>query len=654
MPVPKSISPEISRLRPPAPPGAYPLFFGLALAAFGGYLALGGFGVLPLPDKVRVPYWVVGMVGISLVFGGGLLLERVVAGRAASRAQDSADRQWPWDFPWDAGGCTHTPAGQWRQSLLGLCFMGAFLLPFNWIALFHPDREIWVQLIVVLFDAIPATLLYLLLRQSLQYLKYGKSQIAFAHFPYAPGETVRFDFSPNRFSPITFTLRFLEETYQVVGSGEDEKTVSRCLMHWSAAQTLWPPPAAESVPVEFALPEETAWVTDFSDGARVRYWEVLAVATQPGLDFRASFLLPVYDCRPQDAVSHPRRPLPARPVLLRLPYLYETALPLAVLAIVAGLWIAPPAPAQRLAATLRQTWALSQVQDLLTHIPWQDVQPDAVAVRLAADGRLWLLSTYHLARFRGNDGENLLDAARFQSLFGKREALLSLAVTAPQEAWAGSRDGGLLHYKDGRWLREDTPLRRPVDAMAVENGVLYVAGEEGLWRRTPAGKLQRVEGADVLGPAQVLAGDGRGTLYAAFREELWRLRDGSWQFLWRGDTRDYEITALHPASDGSLFVGSHDGLHQLDATGQPLAHHLAGEWITAVLLDGEALWAGTWPAGGLRLRYHGRWSTLNEPLGLPAAGVSALAVDGQGRLWIALHSAGAWRLDAADILDALP
>jgi hypothetical protein len=652
--MPESISPEIPQLRPPAPPGIYPLLLGLSLLAFGAYMALGGFGVVRLPEHVLMPYWVVGVTGLSIIFACFMLFEQIVRGYLGNRSPGGGHgaSDWPWfrDYPWDASGYTYSPAGQCRYLFIGVCFFAAFLTPFNWIALFHRDRELGFQLGVALFDLILLGICYAFIRQFLRYLKYGKSQIAFAGFPYAPGKLARFSFSPNRFAALKVTLRFLEGTYEVGRDSDgEEKTICTYLMHWSETQTLQPPSSAREVPIEFMLPNEAAWFTDFSDGTHIYYWEVLVESTQPGIDFRAGFLLPVYDCRNEDAIFRSRPAIPPR----RFPLAYTLGFPFVLLLVLGGLWLAPPAPLHNIAVLLQRTWAMSRVPDLITRVPGIH---SAMEVQRAVDGRVWAMSTYDVVRLVRDEKETLMDMARFKSLFGEAASFSALLLTTANEAWIGSWHGSLFHYQNNQWQLDSAqgePLRKQIKALAMENGMLYLAGEEGLWQRTPEGKLERVKGASVLGAVNALAGDGRGTLYVAFRRDLWRLRDRSWKMLWEGNAMDYEISALKLSPDGSIWVGTHNGVYQLDAAGKSHSHQLVGDWVSAILPHESALWVGTW-MNGLRMQYHGQWNSVDETLGLPPDSITTLAMDAQGQLWLALYGGGIYRFDAPTLLDRLP
>ena len=78
---------------------------GLPFVGFGGWLALAGFGLIPLPGKANAPLWVIGWCGVSLALVGLLLgaqgLRGILSRRVGrSRAWRHPNRPWYADYPW--------------------------------------------------------------------------------------------------------------------------------------------------------------------------------------------------------------------------------------------------------------------------------------------------------------------------------------------------------------------------------------------------------------------------------------------------------------------------------------------------------------------------------------------------------------------------
>ncbi|HWT16938.1 MAG TPA: two-component regulator propeller domain-containing protein, partial [Patescibacteria group bacterium] len=127
----------------------------------------------------------------------------------------------------------------------------------------------------------------------------------------------------------------------------------------------------------------------------------------------------------------------------------------------------------------------------------------------------------------------------------------------------------------------------------------------------------------------------------------------------RYDSRDglSENTANAIVRDelGFYWFATDTGLNRFDgrrfgAPPAPIASELEGVSIRALLVDGDALWLGTRHDGVKRIDLRRESITHLRPgdHGLPAAGITAMTLDADGRVWCATDGAGVVRIDWRD------
>jgi len=243
--------------------------------------------------------------------------------------------------------------------------------------------------------------------------------------------------------------------------------------------------------------------------------------------------------------------------------------------------------------------------------------------RGAPAGEIWVGTTAGLARY---------DPAReaFTRVSGAAD-VTALAVDAAGGAWAGLRDGGLLHVlPDGRTRRfrhePGNPTSLPDDtvfAVAVDaRNRVWVGTSRGVARLSPGRGRTQVFPSDSAGlaPVSAIAPRAGGGAYVATQGTgVWRLTPS---------TGRYEPVAELPRTVRS---------------------------VSAVLEDaGGTLWAGTlgdglWrlAPGGEAVRYGNR---PDDDASLASNEVAALMQDRQGVLWVATYDG----LDRTDVSRGTP
>ncbi|MDH3590791.1 MAG: hypothetical protein OER88_02875 [Planctomycetota bacterium] len=286
--------------------GLTAVLMGIPFMGMGGWFALAGLEVVPLPGKAHAPLWVIAAIGTSFFLAGLMVFGHGLRGMAVRRRRRRLevlhpDRPWLLDFDWDPAGVRDRAGVRWFNALQSLVLFAVFLAPFHWWAFFSGKGPWMIKAMVVLFDLIPLWLVYQTLYLFAQHLKYGSARLRFARFPFPPGGAVEVVFFPNRFRALNCRLRFVEERFEERGSGENRSTHHVVEQHYELEQTVEVNPARPEVSLSLPLPSDETWVTAMSESP-IRYWELDIRAEEPGIDFHASFPLPVYAAR-----TRPRR-----------------------------------------------------------------------------------------------------------------------------------------------------------------------------------------------------------------------------------------------------------------------------------------------------------------------------------------------------------
>ncbi len=214
------------------------------------------------------------------------------------------------------------------------------------------------------------------------------------------------------------------------------------------------------------------------------------------------------------------------------------------------------------------------------------------------------------------------------------------------EFWVGTNRGLTVGRKqqDG-WRFESTNLLAPVTQLALrDDGTLLIATREGLFAQTPGG-TPRAVGPFTGSVVRALMVAPDGAVWVGGPRGLWRWHQDVWTELHpAGPSGANAVTALYVDRDGTMWVAMRSAKIFLarpadhfvidDSSGLPSRN------VRAVLHEaGIGLWVST--TRGLALARDGRAT----PVALPGnASAGSLAADVDGRVWVALGSAGIARL----------
>ncbi|HZH75172.1 MAG TPA: two-component regulator propeller domain-containing protein [Archangium sp.] len=272
-----------------------------------------------------------------------------------------------------------------------------------------------------------------------------------------------------------------------------------------------------------------------------------------------------------------------------------------------------------------------------------------------AEGNLWI----------GTEARGLhrLQDAPFSTL-GPPEGLAHEMVLAIHEArdgglWFGTVGGGVSRLRDGRvtsWSTRDGLLLDRVRSIAeTPDGVLWFGTRVGI-SRFRAGTFTSFDAAQGLGDPRAfqLAVDAAGTLWVGTPTGLFRWGGERFEsFTPSGGLPDQEPTLLRPSAAGGLWVGTKGGglVHLLDGRTTPLAS--GGEALegNVLALHEEAegsLWIGT--GEGLYRWKAGRLRRFTRAEGLPDERAFQLLSDGRGHLWMSGNK-GVFRMPLAELED---
>ncbi len=272
------------------------VLFGLPFVICGAGLAIyavaGG-------QSIRAPRELVVLAGCAFGLLGGLLLIHGVRGAACERRVRAAqawrpNEPWVWDYDWDSRGIdalgARAPA-RWGR----FCAVAALLLvPFH-LAAFDAEHSVLVlPLWVAVCDLGLLIAVAWTARLVIQHRKFGSPRLSFGHFPFCAAEVLEVYLEGVRglehLDRLDCSLRFVEERYEATGhNGAYEVNSYQLYCDERSLETRMSGP----VHLRFQLPRN-GLATRLSDRPP-RYWQLALQGEAKGLDFAASFLLPIYE-----------------------------------------------------------------------------------------------------------------------------------------------------------------------------------------------------------------------------------------------------------------------------------------------------------------------------------------------------------------------
>jgi len=234
-----------------------------------------------------------GLAGMGMLATGVRGLFR--GARIARLRRERPGEPWLWDHAWDTEGASDMTGLNARRAFVSAVAIVLFMVPFHIIAAKAPAGIIW-KIGIGVFDLVALLLLLHAIYLTLRRARWGVSRPRFSRFPFAPGERLDAQLMlrdiGSGFDSLSLSLRCIQERY--VRRGRNT-TLERETLH-EASQTMKPesdgPLTRPSYDISFPLPAEVPG-TDLG-GSPIRYWELEARGATGGVDYGATFRVPVY------------------------------------------------------------------------------------------------------------------------------------------------------------------------------------------------------------------------------------------------------------------------------------------------------------------------------------------------------------------------
>lgn len=273
-----------------------------ALAATpAAFVALVLTGVVrPDSASVNAPLWVVGFCGAAFGAAGTSFivhgLRGVLRQRAAATQRRSFPMQpWHWDHDWDVRGMTDRGWEEARRAFVFALMASLILAPGNWAMVALGDMPVWAKAVIVLFDLMIGYALWRGAYIALRSIKYGRPRLRAQRFPLHPGTSA--ELVLERGGPLgaiqafDVTLRCVQERYEKRGSGKNRSQVVVSYELWAENRAM-PGSAAAPLEMRFDIPSHLPGCALSERPAR--YWELEVSGEAPGIDYRGTFLVPIY------------------------------------------------------------------------------------------------------------------------------------------------------------------------------------------------------------------------------------------------------------------------------------------------------------------------------------------------------------------------
>ena len=233
-----------------------------------------------------------------------------------------------------------------------------------------------------------------------------------------------------------------------------------------------------------------------------------------------------------------------------------------------------------------------------------DGSPGEIHDLAVLSGHLLMVHTGGLTAFDGTTVTPI-------RLSGPPVADITAIEWADDTLWIGSFDDGLAFYRMGRWEAAPTMLEHGgdwINGLCWDGATLWVGSAAGLGRwDTDVGRV--VPETRVNGRVQSIHCHDR-EIVVATSAAIWIGSGNGWKKV------DLAGEALHTATrfHGDLWAAGLRGIVRRHGTDwerdTELNGRLPDSWITALLPDGDSMWAGTYDSGLLRADRTGAWHTV--------------------------------------------
>ena len=257
------------------------------------------------------------------------------------------------------------------------------------------------------------------------------------------------------------------------------------------------------------------------------------------------------------------------------------------------------------------------------------------------DGFLWIGTTEGLLRF---DGAQFTLFSHENTPAIHENSVFCLLASRDGVLWIGTDGGGLVEMRNGAfraYSAADGLTDVFIRALLEDSkGDIWVAADSGLFKGRN-GHFERIDNTEDM-PGTAFHGlfqDHTGRVWAG-AAEMYAIQEGRHpSYALQGSDSQNRVKSVVETEDGSIWVGTVDGLHRL-APGHPRFERVPGVWGTVRALCGVSqgeLWAGTIGQGIFRIRFTSQpaqVTRLNAPSPLMSNTVLSIFQDGDRNLWI--------------------
>ena len=271
--------------------------------------------------------------------------------------------------------------------------------------------------------------------------------------------------------------------------------------------------------------------------------------------------------------------------------------------------------------------------------------PQSTVMALHQDERgvLWAATLDGVGIFDGNGFERVSGPGHPPTL----GPFFSLAAGSAGEIHVGG--SSFVHSFDGEeWRRMPAPGGAPFLAVGSGGYLWRLDNGGGVWRADLGSLGDSWKAAPIpdgwKGPAVALASGPKGALWLAGTRDVYRREGGDW--VSHGASAPAEVSALLPASDGSVWIGTRSSeVFYLDAGGSRWTAVDLPPWpggrVRALEEDRRGrIWAGGLDGGVVFGRRNGSWTAWGPENGLHREGCLAILADREGTIWFSANGHG--------------
>lgn len=253
------------------------------------------------------------MLIFALAFGGAGfgLLAAAIYGTKINRENEALQQQYPqepwrWKKEWDTGVIHSHGKAKMIGMLVFACFWNLVSLPVVIIALWEEiPKGNYVALIALLFPAVGLGLAAVAVYFVLQWRRYGDTVFQMASVPGVLGGRLHGLIRIPRIilpeNEVSITLDCIRR--RTSGSGKNRSTHESILWQFEKSlpkNGLFQESCATAIPIDIPIPVDQPG-SDESDSNNELIWRLRAKAEVPGVDYSASFDVPVFQTADSDA-----------------------------------------------------------------------------------------------------------------------------------------------------------------------------------------------------------------------------------------------------------------------------------------------------------------------------------------------------------------